>query len=121
MQRTSVLRRARRSEKSNDRVIYVHISYVITKASTLLGTQRPFAFTPSTPRYLCALISPFHRDFINAATNNRLMITHGLIHTFWPKCGPRGGQQGSGDFCNEVLEYHSRRASMLMGIRHRVL
>jgi len=40
------------------------------------------------------------------------MITHSLIHTFQPKCGPRGEQQGSGDFCNEVLEYHSPGASM---------
>jgi len=35
------------------------------------------------------------------------VITHVLIHTFQPKCRSRGGQQGSGDFYNEVLEYHS--------------
>jgi len=49
------------------------------------------------------------------------VITRGLIHTFRPKCDPRGGRQGSGDFCNEVPEYRFRVRHERALIRHRVL
>jgi len=48
--------------KSNDRAIYVHISYVITPTSLLLGMHRATTCVyVVNAGYLCALISPFHR------------------------------------------------------------
>lgn len=61
----------------------------------------------------------FSSDFINAGTNQPVMITRGLIHTFQSKCGPRGEQQG------EAVIFVTRCLSTIFTrseheIRHRV-
>lgn len=66
--------------KSNDRAIYVHISYVITPTSSLLGTHCAAACVYAVnARYLCALISPFHRISLmqlRATGDNTRFNTH---------------------------------------------
>lgn len=114
-----------REWKSNDpRAIYVHISCIITPASTFLGTPavarlaEPLGFTPSTRDYLCALILPFHR--ISLTQPRMTVITHCLnTHVSDAK---RGDSAGGGSTCsstNLALTRHTASLSCVCVRRER--